>query len=648
MSDSHNFYSYEPLISRTENSGLIRLLIIEPGIFDAPISCTLRLFELSEAEDVDNTESIWLEGDPRTSQIKTYTALSYTWGDETTRKEIFIDGKILQVGKNLEEALRYLRKPDRALVLWADAVCINQNDIEEKNAQILQMGNIYRTAVIVTVWLGLDDEDSREAFFWCQAISVEIFDFVSRPFSSELQDMDRELAGTLGQFQQAVNQFKETFRNMFNFPQATGHFLKTFSRPWFHRVWTVQEMVLARRLVFVCGTDVLTEEQLNVCAGDEGKSLGIPPILDWERLRAWKSLTKSNMPILSAAVKLFGEKLCKDPRDKIYGFLGICKPRWPSGIKVDYRYSPGQVYQMAASCFIIDETSFESVFYGPRYYTSSLASELEKMVLPTWVPDIPKYWNPCRTRDILDGDRYGIERGQYFECFRTEPDGSLAYPLHEENQSILALDGVVFSQTSSLGTSYDLEHVDWQQVVRRWSPQYNQAPYGGEDEIMEAYVRTILLDYWADVRIRAENVSEIKQSYLEWSKLGMGEHLEPENTAPTIDSDDRVVPTNQKNTFSAYLKRNIIGRVFSQLENGYFAMVPENSAVGDRVAMVCGSRLPIILRREKQEHTDSMKGMKGKVGWRLIGTAYVHGIMDGELWEDFEKGLLSVEHMYLV
>ena len=77
-------------------------------------------------------------------------------------------------------------------------------------------------------------------------------------------------------------------------------------------------------------------------------------------------------------------------------------------------------------------------------------------------------------------------------------------------------------------------------------------------------------------------------------------------------------------------------------------MVPEDSAEGDCIVMVHGSRLPIVIRQLNQELTANVQAMNGEIGWQLIGTAYVHGIMDGELWEDVEKGISVEETIYVV
>ncbi|KAH7012701.1 heterokaryon incompatibility, partial [Microdochium trichocladiopsis] len=83
-----------------------------------------------------------------------YEALSYTWGaTEGIQRAITVDNGKIQVTPNLHTALCHLRT-DKPRLLWIDALCINQNDQEEKAQQIALMGNIYRKAEQVVAFLG--------------------------------------------------------------------------------------------------------------------------------------------------------------------------------------------------------------------------------------------------------------------------------------------------------------------------------------------------------------------------------------------------------------------------------------------------------------------------------------------------------------
>ncbi|KAF2092961.1 heterokaryon incompatibility, partial [Rhizodiscina lignyota] len=76
----------------------------------------------------------------------TYYALSYTWGEETDRKEIELNGCRFEVTNNLYEFLSVIRDSEGDIQLWIDAICINQFDDLEKARQVERMGDIYRHA----------------------------------------------------------------------------------------------------------------------------------------------------------------------------------------------------------------------------------------------------------------------------------------------------------------------------------------------------------------------------------------------------------------------------------------------------------------------------------------------------------------------
>lgn len=81
-----------------------------------------------------------------------YTALSYVWGDPTSIREVFVDNSQIEITENLYTALQHLRHDDEALILWVDALCINQADLAERSAQISQMRQIYQNAQSVCTY----------------------------------------------------------------------------------------------------------------------------------------------------------------------------------------------------------------------------------------------------------------------------------------------------------------------------------------------------------------------------------------------------------------------------------------------------------------------------------------------------------------
>ena len=114
----------------------LRLLRVHAGSVSEPIRCTLRTVSFRDKPS--------------------YEALSYTWGDSASNKPIDVDGFEIQVTVNLEQALRHLRNVEHDLILWVDAICINQSDASEKSHQVAFMGKIYRDCAQVRNWLGCD------------------------------------------------------------------------------------------------------------------------------------------------------------------------------------------------------------------------------------------------------------------------------------------------------------------------------------------------------------------------------------------------------------------------------------------------------------------------------------------------------------
>ena len=137
----HPIYSLLPL---RHNLRETRLISLKPGKWDDPICCHLDVVSLGEKPE--------------------FEALSYTWGEKqatNVRSRMRLNGQDFAIALNLETALRHLRSEANARVLWVDAICINQGDIEERNEQVSMMRDIYSSSQRVLIWLGTVDEPRR-------------------------------------------------------------------------------------------------------------------------------------------------------------------------------------------------------------------------------------------------------------------------------------------------------------------------------------------------------------------------------------------------------------------------------------------------------------------------------------------------------
>ena len=191
------FFRYEPLDHSHDSFRLCRLL---PGVGDTPIHCKLTYETISAQTDCCN-------------------ALSYTWGSATEQRWIRLNGKPYHVQPSLMHALKAIRRSDEAVIIWIDAICINQGVTSERNHQVAMMGDIYRKAKCVLVWLGPAADDS-DAYF----------DYLERVRTTERVEKKRiDEAGN-----RAV-----VFLN---------------KRPYWRRAWIKQELILAKDITIYCGS----------------------------------------------------------------------------------------------------------------------------------------------------------------------------------------------------------------------------------------------------------------------------------------------------------------------------------------------------------------------------------------------------------
>jgi hypothetical protein len=128
----------------------IRVLELQPATNTAaPICCKLNVISLNDFPK-------WHAN---------YTALSYTWDGQTPSFEVDCDGGSLLITPNCDAAIRCLRSATGTKTLWIDSICIDQTSdaVEERNVQVALMGEIYKSAARVVVWLGPSNERVERA-----------------------------------------------------------------------------------------------------------------------------------------------------------------------------------------------------------------------------------------------------------------------------------------------------------------------------------------------------------------------------------------------------------------------------------------------------------------------------------------------------
>lgn len=184
----------------------------------------IHLLRLLPAKDMAPPISVELYVSDMEGEDPQYEALSYCWGTDMSTNTLNVGTAgaertfKLSLTSNLDSALRHLRRSDRPRTLWIDSVCINQGSIEERNQQVQLMDRVHLGAERVVIWLGVAENDSDHLF---ELLEQNIFE---------------QIQGT----------------ELPRYRQAT---FELCSRPWFQRVWVVQEMALAQRdPEVVCGS----------------------------------------------------------------------------------------------------------------------------------------------------------------------------------------------------------------------------------------------------------------------------------------------------------------------------------------------------------------------------------------------------------
>jgi len=141
------------------------------------------------------------------------------WGDAKERASIWVDGVKMEITASLESALRHMRDKSRRLKVWADGVCINQDDTAERNQQVAQMGSVYSLARHTIIFLGLATPGTDSL----------LETFLSMDRSVSPANMQQNVLDAMGikitEYEQLVSEL--------------------LSRPWFRRIWVLQELVMS-------------------------------------------------------------------------------------------------------------------------------------------------------------------------------------------------------------------------------------------------------------------------------------------------------------------------------------------------------------------------------------------------------------------
>ncbi|KAL8754848.1 MAG: hypothetical protein Q9184_004992 [Pyrenodesmia sp. 2 TL-2023] len=565
-------YQYQPLDPEAKTIRLMRLL---PGSFEDEICVSLG--------------TTVLRGD----RIPKYEALSYAWGSTTDRVAISVathrhlvllkkwtliikrregvDGQ-LDVTQNLAVALRHLRLRDRNRDLWIDAICVDQENLDERGHQVERMADIYRNAKQVIAWVGPEGDNSTLAMETLASLGSRLkvgWDAKAKalistwPEDTDLTDLDIALpynANTWGSIR----------------------FL--LSRSWFKRLWVWQEMLLARSASLQCGYRSIGWSSFGkaiLCIYLKPRPSHpdltvLDHIYNFVFARAWRY----NLHIL-----LYQTRNCEysDPRDRIYALLNIVHQGDSAvGLQPDYNQTPRRVFQDVVLRSLSNVGKLDLISHCE--WNTNLVER------PSWVPDFSK----SRISNHIPWVRC---------CLGSKAEAEYA------GNGILNATGMCAAEISGI-EKITLDKEAWSDTtevelaIQRLMRQVDlDVLYIDGSDMIDALCRTLCMD--------------------KFTQFFTPPRPEPPNLETALQYLRRLCDTSQRkfdpdNRYLYAIANYMKGRHFFTTKQGYIGLSPEAGKIGDQICVVLGCQFPLLLRRMKSGNL------------AVIGDCYIHGLMNGE------------------
>ncbi|KAK8112946.1 heterokaryon incompatibility protein-domain-containing protein [Apiospora sp. TS-2023a] len=423
----------------------IRTLHVLPGHGNQPISIKLKVQDLE---------------DPSTNFI----ALSYVWGTETASEVVQADKENIQVTVNLLNCLRHLRDTQHSLVLWVDAICINQDDLREKSAQVAMMGYIYSRCSTVCCWLGAPP-DSASA-------ERDPFELIHH-FAANKHYHDLPGYSVVGS---ADARFEENTE----FLALWERFLSVANSAWWTRAWTVQEAVVPKDSVLRLGKwsinfeTVITSRQLrnsHLLQCFENSPLGP---------QGWpKTFPEFRCRPFYELVLTFSNRACSNPRDKVFSLLALAKSPVMKAHRPDYSRSVIDTYTQAFR-LMLDETDNDfRCLMGPTFGSANPDS-------PSWVPDFSQVIPP----HLVEFTLRRIMMSSLFKTSNVEPGKVDHLPGRRLSISGLYADTVSF--VSSTFEPVDRAPNQVREILADWSAVGRRTLSTSDDSIVRQTLSCIM------------------------------------------------------------------------------------------------------------------------------------------------------------
>jgi hypothetical protein len=545
--------------------------------------------------------------------LPNFGALSYAWSTDdepaSLSGELLCDGASIMITKNCEAALKRLRRPKEDQVLWVDAVCIDQSNIEERSLQVGLMRQIYSQASWVALWVG--DSSStvdEESGLPLSDLGMDyIHDFAVEIAERTNSGQDPSDGPLYQEFIKDRRAFHYSDSEVFT-PRVRGLW-DVFHRNWWKRLWVIQEVALSKAPTLICGSKAESFHNLKIVIEALIRSEQPVEVMEFNTLFIASTfhqfhvrhlietgnMGKKSPPGVKALRILNATRntQASDPRDKIYGILGFFGDSGtdPENIfpEPDYQKSTAELYADVSRAIITNTGDLDVLSSCYGFFQSTVPD------LPSWVAA----WNDTPLK--------------YFdeEKFNAAGASSVVYE-DSDDKLLLRIKGRKIDRLGLTGELPDSIGYSNEACIELWRYWWKCASaiksYPTGETVADVFKDTLC--WGSDLDYRRLGLGDYKETFDVWLKVLTG----PDDTGTTA----RHI-FNDKEPFKYAHRATSItwGRNLAITDKGYMAMVPITSKVGDEIVIFQGAKLPFVVRTED-----------GKS--KLVGPCYVRGIMDGE------------------
>ncbi|VUC28772.1 unnamed protein product [Clonostachys rosea] len=588
----------------------IRLLQLEPASkHDAPLRASLLHTSFTSSE---------------------YEALSYAWGDPIFDRSIDVSGCSLKITKSLDMALRVFRHTTDVRAIWVDAVCINQQDDQEKGKQVAIMGRIFQDAIRVLVWLGPGTSKTAEAIEFLPELSSDAARFgVSNEVGKGRLHCKMPTAAVSAQEIDLI------------IAKAYATEVEPLLEVMVHCGSNSLSWVDFARGVEVLVASIYKASYSETGSSNETMHSKAATVRDLVNARDMLVMMRrpvhrynTHLPKIVASSQM-SFRQCKDDRDRVYGMLALVRSDQP--IVPDYSKTIAQVYTEFATLTPLESSLFNA---GLCYRgVSSLAKLIsDRHYLPSWVTDLrpskPKWrpiFNTGFTTSALDNRIYGVDpcyptvlsiTGAHFDTInkqygtKTQPkcDSSIDYMEVIKVMRMLIAE-LVIHRRGEAGSEFP-EEVFQILTIKHPDHKLSQLFYSVSRFLDESEFQddSWILEVWrVYLRVCLDSDGEVFQKAL------IGGNVE------TVSREGRLGLRIHHYLCDLFSNHNVFTTT-----RGYLGLSPRESKNGDEVAVFNGCPTPFVIRDAGNVFYEN-KAVNN--AFYILGPCYVYGIMDQEIYK---------------